>query len=471
MRKTIRRSLAAILLILALPYIAFAQGTRRTDAQWDASTAQDTTLVLNVSDMGSAIIWMRPVGSITGGHLTFECSINGGISWVALSGSNGDRTQTGVALTPASGPYDGQEAGWRFPVQSMDLIRVRLDTAVTGTGVIVVSIRTNPVSVTPFLIARQSENGRLISTVQGDVANGTAEASPASPPIKSGGVAWQKAGETVSTLSNFPTPVAAATRATNLMTPYNEVRVALSDKYIDGTITALAQTQVIPMEGMGTIVFAMPVSTFTGTLVFEESTDQSAWVSITGVETGLSTFVGSTSTVCAATCAGAWQFSTGNGYRWFRIRASAWTSGTAVVRIVAYPIVRSMQDSYSVPFERQDHPNRFRCTVTVSTATTIQAVGGSCVAPGSGLSLYVTDISFSTSAAGIAADAFPTLKYGTGGTCGTGTTVFWGQLSAAAMVLHESFKTPIKIPANNEICWITTTAGSKFVVVTGFIAP
>lgn len=118
-----------------------------------------------------------------------------------------------------------------------------------------------------------------------------------------------------------------------------------------------------------------------------------------------------------------------------------------------------------------DHPNRFRCTVTVSTATSLTAVSGSCAAPGAGLSLYVTDIAFSASASGIGADAFPTLKYGTGGTCGTGTTVFWGALSAAAVVATQTFATPLKLPANNEICWINSTAGSKFIVIGGYIAP
>lgn len=128
-------------------------------------------------------------------------------------------------------------------------------------------------------------------------------------------------------------------------------------------------------------------------------------------------------------------------------------------------------DAYSTPYMRQDHPNAIRCTVTVSTATTIQAVGGSCAAPGAGLSLYLTDILFGASAAGIGADAFPTLKYGTGGTCGTGTTVFWGALTAAAIVATDNRSIPIKIPANNEVCWISSTAGSKFLVLGGFIAP
>lgn len=119
----------------------------------------------------------------------------------------------------------------------------------------------------------------------------------------------------------------------------------------------------------------------------------------------------------------------------------------------------------------QGNPTLISCVVTTSTATSIQAVGGSCVAPGAGLSIYITDIHFFSSAAGIGADAFPTLKFGTGGTCGTGTTVFWGALSATAVQAILNLTTPIKIPANNEICWITSTGGSKFVVLGGYIAP
>ena len=130
-------------------------------------------------------------------------------------------------------------------------------------------------------------------------------------------------------------------------------------------------------------------------------------------------------------------------------------------------------DAYGAGFARSDHPNRIRCaTAAVSTATTITALGGSCVAPGAGLSIYITDISFSTSAAaGTAADSFPTLKYGTGGTCGTGTTVVWGALTTANSTVVNNLTTPIKIPANSEVCWMMSTAGSKFIVLTGYIAP
>lgn len=120
----------------------------------------------------------------------------------------------------------------------------------------------------------------------------------------------------------------------------------------------------------------------------------------------------------------------------------------------------------------QDHPNRIGCYVAVSTATTIQAVGGSCATPGAGLSIYITDISFSTSAAaGTTADSFPTLKSGTGGTCGTATAVVWGALTTANSTVVANLSQPIKLAAAHELCWIMTTAGSKVVRVNGFIAP
>jgi hypothetical protein len=134
-------------------------------------------------------------------------------------------------------------------------------------------------------------------------------------------------------------------------------------------------------------------------------------------------------------------------------------------------------DAYGVLYARRDHPTRIRCTQTISTATTLTvmpgAAGVGCAAPGAGLSIYITDILFATNAGAIAADTFNTLKYGTGGACGTGTTVFWGAMTTAATqaTVVQSFATPIKIPANNEVCWINSTAGSKFVVITGFVAP
>lgn len=113
----------------------------------------------------------------------------------------------------------------------------------------------------------------------------------------------------------------------------------------------------------------------------------------------------------------------------------------------------------------------FRCVVTVSTATTLTAVGGDCTSHNAQSSFYVTDILFSANAGGIAADSFNTLKYGTGTACGTGTTIFWGDMATAAtqQTAVQDLTTPSVIPPGNDICWINSTAGSKFLVLNGFI--
>jgi len=114
----------------------------------------------------------------------------------------------------------------------------------------------------------------------------------------------------------------------------------------------------------------------------------------------------------------------------------------------------------------------FNCVVAVSTATTLQAVGGACASPATNRPIYVTDVEFGSSAAGsTSADTFPTLKYGSGSTCGTGTTVFWQAMITANGNIIANFSTPIKVPKGNDLCWIMSTAGSKTLQIHGFYGP
>lgn len=116
--------------------------------------------------------------------------------------------------------------------------------------------------------------------------------------------------------------------------------------------------------------------------------------------------------------------------------------------------------------------NGFSCAVPVSTATTLQTFSAPCVAPGANVRLYITDIQFSASASGIAADSFPTLKSGTGG-CASNLAVIWTAFTPAAVQTSvvQQFTTPIKLPLNSDVCWIESTAGSKTVTINGYIGP
>lgn len=234
---------------------------------------------------------------------------------------------------------------------------------------------------------------------------------------------------------------------------------------------SLSATGSVSLEVAGLGSASIEISgTFSGTVTFEVLADPGG----TAVAVDCATPAAPGAPVNSTTTTGTWICPVA-GLRILQARVSSYASGTVHIYLSAAPVTPGgavgLADTYDAVFTREDHPNRIRCTVTVSTATTITAVGGSCAAPGAGLSIYVTDILFASSASGIAADAFATLKYGTGGTCGTGTAVFWGALSAAANITVQQLKTPIKIPANNELCWINSTAGSKFIVISGFIAP
>jgi hypothetical protein len=108
----------------------------------------------------------------------------------------------------------------------------------------------------------------------------------------------------------------------------------------------------------------------------------------------------------------------------------------------------------------------FNCVVTVATATTLTAA---CSSIAANRAMYVTDVEFGSSAAGgTAADSFPTLKYGTGTACATGTVVFWQAMVTANGNIVATLSTPIKIPKGNDICWIMSTAGSKTIQIHGF---
>lgn len=148
------------------------------------------------------------------------------------------------------------------------------------------------------------------------------------------------------------------------------------------------------------------------------------------------------------------------------------TDGTSPTATTAGNVTRLLTTRDGRLITTQDHPKRFTCTVVNSTATTLTALGGSCAAPGANLSLYITDIIASASAAATTtADQYLELKSGTGGTCGSSTAVVWAAFNTANGAVYIDLNTPIKVAANNELCWMDAVAGNKTFVVNGFIAP
>lgn len=121
-------------------------------------------------------------------------------------------------------------------------------------------------------------------------------------------------------------------------------------------------------------------------------------------------------------------------------------------------------------FVRQDGPNPFTCTVTLSTNTTTQCKA----APAAGLKAYVTDFQLNTTTAGTATTV--TLTYGTGSNCGTGTTALTAinyPNTTTGITNVLGVRTPLLPAAANAVCATQagTTPGTTVVEIRGFTAP
>lgn len=110
----------------------------------------------------------------------------------------------------------------------------------------------------------------------------------------------------------------------------------------------------------------------------------------------------------------------------------------------------------------------FLCTVINNAGTTLTAFNGSCIAA-PGQALFITDITASaTTIATTTTDQYLSLKYGTGTNCGTGTTTVWSAYNLAFAPTSTNLVKPIRVPANNDLCWMDAVAGSKTFIVSGF---
>lgn len=109
------------------------------------------------------------------------------------------------------------------------------------------------------------------------------------------------------------------------------------------------------------------------------------------------------------------------------------------------------------------------CTVVNTSTTTLVAFGDPCVSRDPQVAIYITEITASSSViSSTSADVALELKYGTGTNCGTGTTLLWAAYSLALDPIHASFRTPLKVPAGKDLCWMHAGTGSKTFIISGY---
>lgn len=116
-------------------------------------------------------------------------------------------------------------------------------------------------------------------------------------------------------------------------TPRLFIEPALQDA-VTGDVTANAQTVVMNVERVSNVVAHVVASGLSGhTVAFEASINSTDgangnWFTVQGVRSNANTIETGITSAISATPAYSWEISV-NGYKWFRVRATAHTAGTA----------------------------------------------------------------------------------------------------------------------------------------------
>jgi hypothetical protein len=213
----------------------------------------------------------------------------------------------------------------------------------------------------------------------------------------------------------------------------------------NGTISALnGAVTVGALNNVGTVSVSIS-GTWSGTLAFQATDDSTNWYAVTGVVP--STNVG----VLSTTANGLWQVRV-SGYAGFRVYDTAYSSGTATVQI------RKSQGGTPQPEWLNSTGPTSQITADSSVIISVAAAATQKLVSGvAGKQIYITGYTWS----GDTTATVGQLEYGTGTTCGTGTTTISGAYKVAANgAINRGGPTGLvlaPVPAGKDLCIVATT--------------
>jgi hypothetical protein len=154
-----------------------ASTSNTSAATWNSSTALNTAVVLNSAAFtyASLLLTLSTTTTITAGAVTFEVS-NDAVNWVAISGVNagqfGSLGINGVyPLTPST------YVTGIFNTTAWQNFRVRLSTAITGTGALTIGFAAQAAGSPPIVAREPKDFGRtFVCITMDDVVGPAAEA-------------------------------------------------------------------------------------------------------------------------------------------------------------------------------------------------------------------------------------------------------------------------------------------------------
>lgn len=410
-----------------------------------------------------------------------------------ISGTiNASSTATATAAAPTYGegtsqPFSQDLAGWlrtrSLHTTAGSPLACRLSDgasflsslAVTGTF----WQATQPISAASLPLPTGASTESTLSTLNGKVPAQGQALMAASVPVA---IASNQSAVPVSgTFWQATQPVSGTVAATQSGT--------WSVRAQDGAGNALASSTTTPGgTEQALVVRNIPSGTQAVSGTFWQATQPvSGTVTVTDGAGALNVIVDSGTT--AATQSGTWTVQPGNTANttaWLVAGGAADNAAAAstnlatlpaIVETSSTPITRTdgnraalIEDSDGKVYVRTHDWDPLSASSGLSTATTLTEL---IAAPGASVSIYITSWKCSSSAASTATtDQQCTIKRGTGTNCGTGTTYVDGCFQTANGGCASSFDGgPLKITANNALCWIHAATGSKIVTVNYFLAP
>ena len=119
-------------------------------ATWNsgsAAGASGATVAVGTAGYDGVMVSFVATGTVSGGHITFE--VNDGAVWLPIKGFPLETYFSYQGYTLATGLNNGLQ----FDVAGCQQLRVRLDTAITGSGSVKITLNASSAPVVPGLVA------------------------------------------------------------------------------------------------------------------------------------------------------------------------------------------------------------------------------------------------------------------------------------------------------------------------------
>ena len=134
--------------------------TAASTGTWTSATAVNTAVTIATTNLNTVTVTLSNSATMTGGVLTFEVSPDNGTSWfvIALARIDSFTVETSYALSTIA------NRAWTSSIDVFTNFRVRLSTAISGTGTATVLVAAQLFAIEPIITVGQSVAASLQAT-------------------------------------------------------------------------------------------------------------------------------------------------------------------------------------------------------------------------------------------------------------------------------------------------------------------